>query len=508
MALFQNQSRQAIIHGLKSVMTYSNPIDAAWSFCMNTPKKLLYTALLMADLVPFSAYALNAPVSDDATCAGSTASLSCTASPTPTSGTATSLVVSPSTKVLLRFDLSAIPATAKHSDIAKATLFFWTNALSKSGTATIYQATNGWTGTAPATRDDTTAVPITIQTKALRGYQAVDATEAVRDWVDFPVQNFGFVIESTGITGASFQIDSKENTTTSHPAYLEIALGALGGATGATGATGAPGVTGAIGALGKIGPTGASGTVGPAGIAGPTGSTGATGATGPKGDPGLALVGDANMIVATPVGFSGTANLRRLSPSDVFAGINVQNGAGYTVAPGDQGKLITLSHAANQTITLPAIAPPAGWFIDVQNTGSGTWTVNASGHNLDGGSSPPLALSTAQGIRIFSDGSQYFTQRGTGSGSGILRGSVNIASTSLNSRGCTGASTTIAGATRAMTVNVTPQNDPMSPTTNGENWQWYGIISAANTVTVRLCNGTGQNNLPSVPNTFNIQVVP
>ncbi|MBS1859754.1 MAG: collagen-like protein [Acidobacteria bacterium] len=130
---------------------------------------------------------------------------------------------------------------------------------------------------------------------------------------------------------ASFFIDSKENSLTSHPAVLEVNLFGQQGAQGAQGPQGAPGApgppgpqgatgpaglpgpagaagpTGATGPVGAQGPAGATGPAGPAGVQGPTGATGpigpqgAAGATGPQGPPGAAGPAGAT----GPVGLTG-----------------------------------------------------------------------------------------------------------------------------------------------------------------------------------------------------------
>jgi hypothetical protein len=53
-------------------------------------------------------------------------------------------------------------------------------------------------------------------------FYTLDVTTAVQDWVDTPANNLGLAL--TPQTTASITLDSKENTLTSHPAYLEISL--------------------------------------------------------------------------------------------------------------------------------------------------------------------------------------------------------------------------------------------------------------------------------------------
>ena len=122
-------------------------------------------------------------------------------------------------------------------------------------------------------------------------YITLDVTNQVRSWLNGAPNN-GFFLAASG--GTTVFLDSKESTSTSHPATLEVVFSGAPGLTGAvgpTGPTGAPGTTGLTGATGPTGPTGAvgpTGATGPAGATGVAGITGATGATGPAGDPGPA----------------------------------------------------------------------------------------------------------------------------------------------------------------------------------------------------------------------------
>jgi hypothetical protein len=107
----------------------------------------------------------------------------------------------------------------------------------------------------------------------------------------------------------------------------------------------------------------------------------------------------------------------------------VQSGAGYTAASSDWGKLLTVSNAAAQVLTLPQAGSsfPNGWYVDVENTGAGAWTITPATSTIDGAAT--LALSTNQGVRVFSNDANYFTQRGIGGGAaGSLNLSVNGAS--------------------------------------------------------------------------------
>jgi hypothetical protein len=87
--------------------------------------------------------------------------------------------------------------------------------------------------------------------------------------------------------------------------------------------------------------------------------------------------------------------------------------ANYTAVSGDYGKLLTNTSASSYTVTLPSPPPLAAWWIALQNSGTGTIVINPNGLTLDGSSSS-LTLAQNQGVLIFTDGTNYFTERGLG----------------------------------------------------------------------------------------------
>lgn len=110
--------------------------------------------------------------------------------------------------------------------------------------------------------------------------------------------------------------------------------------------------------------------------------------------------------------------------------INAQTGTTYTYLNADCGKLVTHSNAMAIAATLPQANSSIfqnGWFADVQNIGAGTVTITPTVSTIDGAAS--LAVTTGQGLRIISNGSNYFTQRG-GAGSVISGGTVTSVATS------------------------------------------------------------------------------
>jgi hypothetical protein len=129
------------------------------------------------------------------------------------------------------------------------------------------------------------------------------------------------------------------------------------------------------------------------------------------------------------------------------AGVNTQSGTSYTVADSDKSKLVTFSNASSVAVTLPQ-AGASGWFVGgwdvyLENRGAGTVTVTATSSTIDGVGSLPLAQNS--GVRIVSDGINYFTVRGMGGAGG-------------------GAVSSVAGKTGAVTLLSSDLSDVTVPT--------------------------------------------
>jgi hypothetical protein len=191
---------------------------------------------------------------------------------------------------LVQFDLTTLPAGTTASGVAKATLILYVSKLTTAGTVSISAANGAWTesgvnGTNAPTAGAAVASGVALNTQGTFLY--VDATAAVQAWLTTPSSNNGFIVTPGG--GVQVSFDSKESTTTSHPAVLQITLVGPTGATGPIGPVGATGATGVQGPQGLVGPQGAQGpqgTQGIQGVKGATGTTGPTGGTGPAGTTG------------------------------------------------------------------------------------------------------------------------------------------------------------------------------------------------------------------------------
>lgn len=87
--------------------------------------------------------------------------------------------------------------------------------------------------------------------------------------------------------------------------------------------------------------------------------------------------------------------------------INAQTGTTYTVVGADQGKLVTLSNAADITVTVPEAVGAFGrgfWF-DVQNVGIGTAFLVPTAGTINGVASK--ILPNEYGFRVISDGANW-----------------------------------------------------------------------------------------------------
>ena len=170
---------------------------------------------------------------------------------------------------LVQFDLMALPSGIVGSNVAKATLTLFVNKVGAAGTVNISVANGPWseltvngTGASPVPG---AAVASGVSISTGSEYLYVDATSAVQAWLNGGASNNGFVVTPAG-GGVNVSFDSKESTTTSHPATLSIVLT-------------------------SVGPAGPIGPQGPSGSAGVQGSTGATGPQGPAGPAGLTTRG-------------------------------------------------------------------------------------------------------------------------------------------------------------------------------------------------------------------------
>ncbi len=158
--------------------------------------------------------------------------------------------VGPGNSALIRFDLSALQSLGLGSaDIQKATLTIYVSKILVSGSVDLAEVQTPWAestvtyNAAPAAYAPPAIDSDIAATQA--GFLTFDVTGIVRNWLVDGHPNNGVEISVNAANpNTSFLADSKENTATSHAAFLDATLGGAGAAgTLAGDVTGAPGAT-------------------------------------------------------------------------------------------------------------------------------------------------------------------------------------------------------------------------------------------------------------------------
>src|SRR5580658_1859409 len=193
-------------------------------------------SLILLAWMTITAYAQITPLGD---------SYTNTADPTTNYGAKTLLDVDGATQITyIQFNLASIPTTAS---ISQATLKLYVNAVTKAGSFNVDYVNDAWAeGTIDASNAPalgTTIVSnVALTTADKNQYILINVTAAVQAWLSGSETNNGIALVANGTFNATF--DSKESTTTSHPAELDIAFaGGDGTITGVTTASGS-GLTG------------------------------------------------------------------------------------------------------------------------------------------------------------------------------------------------------------------------------------------------------------------------
>jgi hypothetical protein len=175
---------------------------------------------------------------------------------------------------LIQFDTTSLPSPITGANVEKASLTLFVTKIGSTGAIDINAANGPWTestvnGSNAPSIGMTVAAPVAVTTAGT--YITVDATALVKAWLNGTITNSGIILTvDPGSPETSVFFDSKESSTTSHPAFLQVTL-ASAGATGPQGPQGPPGPTGATGVIGATGPQGPAGPQGSVGPQGPAG---------------------------------------------------------------------------------------------------------------------------------------------------------------------------------------------------------------------------------------------
>ena len=286
-------------------------------------------------------------------------------------GTAAAVNVGNGNTGLIQFDLSSLPAGLTAAQIGKATMSFFVSSVLVPGSVDIAQVSGSWAEIGVTQNNRPTTLPpfaASVPVAAARIYVTVDVTPLVTDWLTGAAANNGIQISAAATAPSTvIVLDSKENQTTSHPAFLDVVIVSAGavGPTGPTGPAGPAGPTGTRGPTGPAGPAGGpTGPTGPAGVNGATGPAGPAGVAGPTGPTGPA--GPAGLNGATgPAGPAGVAGPTGPTGPAGPAGVNGATGpAGPAGVAGPTGPTGPAGPAGVNGATGPAgpagVAGPTG----------------------------------------------------------------------------------------------------------------------------------------------------
>jgi hypothetical protein len=193
---------------------------------MKNLKTQLAVLLLSALCLLTGAYAQITPLGD---------SYTNTAASSTNYGAKTLLdVESASQTTYIQFDLSSIPAGYTSSNLAKASLKLYVNAVTTAGSFNVDFINGTWSETtitannAPAL-GTTIAASVPLAKAQAHDYILIDVTSAVGAWLNGSQANDGIALVANSPFSASF--DSKESTTHSHPPELDVVFTGSGGGT-------------------------------------------------------------------------------------------------------------------------------------------------------------------------------------------------------------------------------------------------------------------------------------
>lgn len=182
------------------------------------------------------------------------------------------------------------------------------------------------------------------------------------------------------------------------------------------------------------------------------------------------------------------------------------------LANSDQGKLVTFSNAGAVACTIAQAGSggnfAAGWVASLKNLGVGTVTCTPTTSTVDGAAT--VTLTTGQGLDLYSDGTNYFTQAGKGLVSFTVAGTSALGTGAITSATCATAVTTAATGTATTDVIQWGFNgDPTAVT--GYVPLVAGMLTiiaypSANNVNFKVCNNTSSSVTPGAI-TLNWRVV-
>lgn len=172
------------------------------------------------------------------------------------------------------------------------------------------------------------------------------------------------------------------------------------------------------------------------------------------------------------------------------------------MANSDQNKLVTFSNGSAVAATIAQAGSggnfAAGWAVSLKNLGAGTVTLTPATSTVDGAAT--VTLTTGQGLDLYSDGTNYFTQPGKGLISFSVAGTSALGTSAIGSAACATAVTTAAtGTATTDVINWGFNGDPTAVT--GYVPLVAGMLTiiaypTANNVNFKVCNNTSSSVTP------------
>jgi hypothetical protein len=197
-------------------------------------------------------------------------------------GTGQALNISATNTSYVKFDIGrTLPAGTTADDVASATVKFFVNKVATAGKFDLYPLLGEWDEKTITANNAPPIGPVAQMTQQISrdvqgSYLVIDITNLVKQWLgdgtgQNALPNYGFALLPHPVDAntpqlADINLDSKENSQTSHDGLLSVQLRA--------GIAGPPGPEGPMGPAGPQGPVGPQGPAGPEGPEGPVGPKG------------------------------------------------------------------------------------------------------------------------------------------------------------------------------------------------------------------------------------------
>jgi len=212
-------------------------------------------------------------------------------------------------------------------------------------------------------------------------------------------------------------------------------------------------------------------------------------------------IADANLFyVVQSAGVGGVkATAAQVKTYTSTSAVRATTTTSEALATTDQGKLVTFSNSSSVAATIAQAGAGtffSGWVTSLRNLGAGTVTLTPSTSTVDGAAT--VVLLPGQGLDLYSDGTNYFTQ--SGRGTIVAATTIALATGAIASATCT--------AVQSVTATGLLSTDAAIASFNGDPTAVTGYIPATagmltiiifpstNNFNVRTCNNTSSSVTP------------